>query len=211
MVLDIHRPELRALRRLIEEARALQDVERRGCGSRRYQAGLWEELVSSAWWPSRATGGPRTSRRCSTWTTDAPRRPPRPGSTAKLRPYQLEGYQWLSLLWDAGLGGVLADDMGLGKTLQTLALVCGPTRPGSWRRCSWWRPTSVVSNWVREAAGSRRTSRGRRRPARKRAVPLAEAAAGADVVVTSYTLLRLDEDDYRRRRGAGWCSTRPSS
>src|SRR5690625_5752471 len=35
----------------------------------------------------------------------------------------LEGYAWLSLLYDHRLGGVLADDMGLGKTLQTLALI----------------------------------------------------------------------------------------
>ncbi len=43
---------------------------------------------------------------------------------AELRPYQLEGYNWLSFLYRHGLGGVLADDMGLGKTVQALALMC---------------------------------------------------------------------------------------
>ena len=43
---------------------------------------------------------------------------------AELRPYQLEGFNWLSFLYKHGLGGVLADDMGLGKTVQALALVC---------------------------------------------------------------------------------------
>lgn len=40
---------------------------------------------------------------------------------ATLRPYQLEGFQFLSHLSAQGFGGVLADDMGLGKTVQTLA------------------------------------------------------------------------------------------
>lgn len=40
---------------------------------------------------------------------------------AKLRPYQLEGVQWLVGHYQNGLGACLADDMGLGKTLQTIA------------------------------------------------------------------------------------------
>jgi hypothetical protein len=48
--------------------------------------------------------------------------PPLPaGLTATLRPYQVEGFQFLAHLSALGLGGVLADDMGLGKTVQTLA------------------------------------------------------------------------------------------
>lgn len=39
---------------------------------------------------------------------------------AQLRPYQLEGAQWLVNHQEAQLGCCLADDMGLGKTLQTL-------------------------------------------------------------------------------------------
>jgi len=40
---------------------------------------------------------------------------------ATLRPYQLEGFQFLTHLSAQGFGGILADDMGLGKTVQTLA------------------------------------------------------------------------------------------
>lgn len=40
---------------------------------------------------------------------------------AELRPYQLEGFHFLSALSQAGCGALLADDMGLGKTVQTLA------------------------------------------------------------------------------------------
>ncbi|MEZ4911985.1 MAG: SNF2-related protein [Saprospiraceae bacterium] len=42
---------------------------------------------------------------------------------ANLRPYQIEGVQWLVQHRDGGLGALLADDMGLGKTLQTLTLL----------------------------------------------------------------------------------------
>lgn len=47
--------------------------------------------------------------------------PPIPdGISAQLRPYQVEGFHFLSYLAANRFGGVLADDMGLGKTLQTL-------------------------------------------------------------------------------------------
>lgn len=42
---------------------------------------------------------------------------------ATLRPYQHEGFTWLSYLQQENLGGCLADDMGLGKTLQAISLL----------------------------------------------------------------------------------------
>lgn len=45
------------------------------------------------------------------------------GLNATLRPYQVEGYQWLLFLRQNKFGGILADDMGLGKTLQAIALL----------------------------------------------------------------------------------------
>ncbi|WP_046216212.1 DEAD/DEAH box helicase [Paenibacillus wulumuqiensis] len=39
---------------------------------------------------------------------------------AQLRPYQQEGFSWLSFLRRFGLGACLADDMGLGKTIQLI-------------------------------------------------------------------------------------------
>ena len=72
---------------------------------------------------------------------------------AELRPYQREGFGWLASLWELGLGGILADDMGLGKTLQTLAMVCHARErdPGVGPFLI-VAPTSVVPNWVGEAA-----------------------------------------------------------
>jgi SNF2-related domain/SNF2 Helicase protein/Helicase conserved C-terminal domain len=43
--------------------------------------------------------------------------------TIHLRPYQIQGIQWLLFLYQMRLGGCLADDMGLGKTIQLLGLL----------------------------------------------------------------------------------------
>jgi SNF2 family DNA or RNA helicase len=51
-------------------------------------------------------------------------RPPVPQElNVTLRPYQVEGYQFLTYLTTNRFGGILADDMGLGKTLQSIAWV----------------------------------------------------------------------------------------
>jgi superfamily II DNA or RNA helicase len=45
------------------------------------------------------------------------------GLKATLRPYQLEGYQWMLSHQRGGSGCLLGDDMGLGKTVQTIAVI----------------------------------------------------------------------------------------
>ncbi len=47
---------------------------------------------------------------------------------AELRPYQFDGYKWMSLLKKNFLGGLLADDMGLGKTIQTITTLLASTK-----------------------------------------------------------------------------------
>jgi SNF2 family DNA or RNA helicase len=127
---------------------------------------------------------------------------PPAGLRAELRPYQQEGYAWLWSLWQAGVGGILADDMGLGKTLQALALI-GKVRetdpPGeAGPPFLVVAPTSVVSTWAGEAA---RFAPDLRvvivdRSVAKSRVPLAERLAGADLVLTSYALLRIDVEHW---------------
>lgn len=41
----------------------------------------------------------------------------------ELKPYQLEGLNWLINLYEGGLNGILADEMGLGKTFQSISLL----------------------------------------------------------------------------------------
>jgi len=67
---------------------------------------------------------------------------------ATLRPYQEDGFQWLSRLAEWGAGACLADDMGLGKTLQALALILHRAAQGPTLVVA---PTSVCANWVSEA------------------------------------------------------------
>jgi hypothetical protein len=126
----LDQPELATLRRLVEEARALQDSASDGLRITRWQAGLWEELVELgvvAQQSERWTRSVQPLLRLHQVPTPAP-----PTTVqATLRPYQLDGYHWLALLWDHDLGGVLADDMGLGKTLQTLTMAARAVEQGT--------------------------------------------------------------------------------
>ena len=112
---------------------------------------------------------------------------------ADLRPYQKDGYAWLVFLHELNSGGILADDMGLGKTVQTIALLL-------WAKGKYKRklnlvvaPTSVVPNWEREIskfAPSLKTVVWQG-PNRSQRAPDLEKA---DVMITSYALLRRDEE-----------------
>ena len=67
-----------------------------------------------------------------------------------MRSYQLEGYQWMSTLWEKGINGILADEMGLGKTIQTVALFCHLYEMGVPGPFLVVAPLSTVPNWVNE-------------------------------------------------------------
>jgi SNF2 family DNA or RNA helicase len=103
----------------------------------------------------------------------------------------------LAYLWQARLGGVLADDMGLGKTLQTLALVAYARAHGAGPFLV-VAPTSVVATWAGEAAAFTPGLAVRvvTESASRRGESIRSLAAAADVVVTSYTLFRLEADAY---------------
>jgi len=71
----------------------------------------------------------------------------------ELREYQQQGLNWLQFLRDFEFGGLLADDMGLGKTVQTLVhLQKEKTSKRMKIPCLVVAPTSLMSNWKREAA-----------------------------------------------------------
>lgn len=70
-----------------------------------------------------------------------------PDVNASLRPYQIEGFNWLSILAKYHMGGILADDMGLGKTLQIITLIAAsPDSKPSLIVC----PKSLIFNWKNE-------------------------------------------------------------
>ena len=197
--------EFRQLRNLIAEARELEDAPAGVLRVGRFQAGLWQELSELGEVTGQAAAWQESVRALSTAGTGGSETLPT-GLVATLRPYQSEGFQWLAALYRHDLGGVLADDMGLGKTLQTLALICHAVEQSRAEAPFLVvAPASVVSNWALEAGrfapslrvhsivatGARRTE------------TLAQAIAGSHIVVTSYTLFRLEYDNYAALPWAG--------
>ena len=71
---------------------------------------------------------------------------------AKLRPYQVDGLNWLWLCANTGLGACLADDMGLGKTIQILAaLLRKKSEMPASKPAILVVPASLIGNWKGEA------------------------------------------------------------
>ena len=115
----------------------------------------------------------------------------------KLREYQQAGVSWLLAQLAIGPGALLADEMGLGKTLQILAAikslpVCDQVLIVA--------PTSVINVWESQAKQfypdisvlSLRSG-----------TEIEEGFAGADLVITSYGLLRRHADSFISNRWQG--------
>ncbi|WJS92676.1 DEAD/DEAH box helicase [Microbacterium testaceum] len=198
-------PAFDRLRAVIDEARTLADRPDGELKLNRYNVGLWEDLsdlgllaAQEAEWWLRVRG----------LTDEAAIAPvPSPeGLRATLRDYQRAGLDWLHFLRTQGLGGVLADDMGLGKTVQTIAMM-EVAREADPRMAPFLivAPTSVVGNWARECAafapGLRVVTVTSTQS--RRSIPVAEAADGAHVVVTSYALFRLEQAQYAEVEWSG--------
>jgi superfamily II DNA or RNA helicase len=200
---SLSHPSLQRLRDLIDEAGDLDEWET-GPRISRYQTALWADFEDLADQAQPAVSW-RTTVEALRDVEAVPSTPLPAGLHAELRPYQRAGFDWLAFLWQHRLGGILADDMGLGKTLQLLALLAHAKERGERRPFLVVAPTSVLSTWPGEAA---RFTPGLRievvdATRAKRGMPVAEAAASADVIVTSYTLLRLDEREFAGVEWAG--------
>src|SRR3954452_14430075 len=116
------------------------------------------------------------------------------GSLAKtLREYQVAGFEWLTRLAANNLGGILADEMGLGKTVQTLAFLRAHRGNGPALIVC---PTSLVTNWQNEARKFTPELNSLVLEGAKRA-ELFGSIADADIVITSYALLRRDIEELR--------------
>ncbi len=222
--LRLDHPAFDRLRELLDEAGTLDEWET-GVRIARHQLSLWSDFDDLADESTEAVAW-RAAVEGLRDTDAVPATPLPAGIQATLRPYQKAGFDWLAFLWSHRLGAILADDMGLGKTLQTLALIAhargGSTSSSTGTSTSTSTstadvalprraehpflvvaPTSVVANWADEAARFApglvvRTVTATRSASRKGAgaADLAELAAEADIVVTSYALFRLDFAAY---------------
>ncbi len=117
---------------------------------------------------------------------------------AELRPYQIDGYDWLSRLANWGVGACLADDMGLGKTLQALALLVERAENGGALVVA---PVSVCRNWIKEAQRFSPTLKFQLFGDGDRKAQV-ESLGKYDVLVTSYNLLQLEEELFTSQKFA---------
>ncbi|MDO5617588.1 DEAD/DEAH box helicase [Kocuria sp.] len=210
-------PRFEHLRELLREARSLQEAPGDQLRISKHHIGLWQDLEELSD-ESHAVVQWRQAVQRLVHREPSDPAPVPAALTAQLRPYQVEGYRWLTALHELGLGGILADDMGLGKTVQVIAMFTrvleqaqsatqNTTQESSVRSdldsttapavhpFLVVAPTSVVPNWVSEInkfAPHLRVAAATGTAAGSGEVP-SQLAASNDVVVTSYTLLRLDE------------------
>ncbi len=188
------RPEFDRLREVVAAAAELRESDGDRIGVGTHDLGLWAQLAETGIVDAQAAAWVARAQALRD-LVEIPKPAP-VGLATELRSYQREGFWWLAFLWQHGLGGILADDMGLGKTLQVLALVrhAREQRPddGPFLVVA---PTSVVTAWVHEA--ERHAPGLRVGVCGRRTDDVAAIAAESDVVVTTYTVLRLAHSHYQ--------------
>ena len=137
-----------------------------------------------------------------------------------LREYQKIGYTWMRTLARYHFGGVLADDMGLGKTLQVIALLTAFYQEKTEQKAAGNEgsgselplpslivcPASLVYNWGQEFARFSPEIRvlliagtAKERQEQLEEQMRMEAPEGAQVIITSYDLLKRDRAAYLGR------------
>ena len=113
-----------------------------------------------------------------------------------LRDYQVTGVKWLYNLDKTGFGGILADEMGLGKTIQVIYYIKEILKEEKGKFLI-IVPTSLVYNWLYEFEKFGKDIRvllivGNRKE-RDEKFALRD---NYDVIITTYGLLREDEEKY---------------
>lgn len=195
-------PALQRLRDLIDECTDLDEWET-GPRISRYQVALWEDFEDLADETEQAVSW-RVIAEGLRDVESVPAVAVPSEVRATLRAYQKVGFEWLVFLWEHRLGGILADDMGLGKTLQLLALMQHAQDAGEERPFLVVAPTSVLDAWLQESARYTPDLRVVVVATRPRSAgELQKLIDGADVIVTSYTVLRLGEEVFADFEWAG--------
>lgn len=105
-----------------------------------------------------------------------------------LRPYQQEGLNWLSFLYDFSFHGILADDMGLGKTVQVIAFISTLKIESPILIIV---PTSLLFNWKRELENFLPALKVDIHHGSNRSADLDDLNQ-PKIIITTYATLRLD-------------------
>lgn len=124
-----------------------------------------------------------------------------------LKPYQLEGLNWLITLYENGLNGILADDMGLGKTIQSIALLAFIYEMDTEGPFLIAAPLSTVDNWMSEFERFapdipvlKYYHQGGIKERTKLLKKFFKATKGTGVVVTSYEIIIRDADEIMSKQ-----------
>ncbi len=115
---------------------------------------------------------------------------------AVLRPYQKDGYTWLSHLAALGIGSCLADDMGLGKTLELIAVLLERSVKGPSLVVA---PSSLCFNWEKEVRRFAPTLNVKVLHGLTATKDEVTSAQAGDVIVTSYGMIVSREDIFASR------------
>lgn len=115
-----------------------------------------------------------------------------------LRDYQITGVKWLYTLAKTRFGGILADEMGLGKTIQVIYYIKEMLKDDENSKFLIVVPTSLAYNWDHEFAmfGSnikRKICLG----SKEKRINILKNLTDTNVLITTYGLLREDEDLYQ--------------
>ena len=113
---------------------------------------------------------------------------------AKLRNYQVEGFNWLNEIANLKVGGILADEMGLGKTIQIIAFLL--SQKG--KKSIVITPTSLIYNWRDEFNKfAPSLNVGIIHGDKKNRSVMMEKEF--DVIVTTYGLIKNDYEYYKEK------------
>lgn len=199
MYLPTDRPEFDSLRDIVAAACQLHEADHGNISVGKHDLGLWAQLADLGIVSQQAEAWVQRARALRD-LTEIPQ-PDASGLTSDLRGYQQEGFWWLAFLYQHKLGGILADDMGLGKTLQVLALIQHARALGGTDPFLVVAPTSVITAWKSEA--QKHTPGLRLGAVSRRSDDVGAIAEQSDIVVTSYTMLRLERETFAARRWEG--------
>ena len=196
---------IRSLATLLEEARTLVGWDGEGVRLTPMQVGVVDLFATASDHVAMSDAWRMRIAPLRDASTDAGL-PPLPSLATILRPYQRRGHAWLTARLSGGIGGILADDMGLGKTVQILSAVAAlRAHAGESSPVLVVVPTSVVGVWIDQA----RTFtpglevRAVKETATRRGTTIREEVENADIVVTSYTLARLESEQWSQVRLGG--------
>ena len=196
---------IRSLATLLEEARTLVGWDGEGVRLTPMQVGVVDLFATASDHVALSDAWRMRIAPLRDASTDAGL-PPLPSLATILRPYQRRGHAWLTARLSGGIGGILADDMGLGKTVQILSAVAAlRAHTGESSPVLVVVPTSVVGVWIDQARTFTPALEVRavKETATRRGTTIREEVTDADIVVTSYTLARLESEQWSQVRLGG--------